>query len=678
MYISSRLLKVIDFLRNHNNTSIKEVSKGCNITERMARYDIDSLNFILRINKIPEIEKLPKGVLLTSQEFINSNKVKDFKELNKYSKEERTAYIKAKLLIDGKVNLSALSKELNVSRTSIRGDMSIVIEDIEDEYIKIVNNEIVSDERSIRHTIIKNFSRDLRKIQKNNIDEEWGLVHNYLRELCIDISQSKLKGIIEGIEKDMNNENPNYFYPVWLHIIVAFMRIKNGNYREELSEDKVAIGSKSYKVVRNYINELNEVLEVNLIDSEVLGFSRCIESCMSNKINSYIYENWVEIVLIIKETINEISDYTGINLRNDEALINGLINHIKAAIYRIIKNIDLEIDICNDIVQCYDDVVSIVRKNFSKLEDALQCSINDYEITLITIHLIASVERNKEILREVKNILLVCGGGYGTTSIIANKIKSMFNVNIVDMVSYSNFLECDLSKIDYVISILKVKEDTFKGKKIIKITPFITEKDILILSSYLPKIEGGKYRLNEILDVVNESLEIENKGEVIDFLVERFEKKKETKKIKSLKDYIDINKVAIIDRVYSWQESIVRAGELLEKTSDIDKEYTKGIIAMAENIGAHFVLSNGIAIPHGEVNVNVNNSSIGVLYVKDKVAFDYGNYGNLFFMIAAKTTKDHVRSIEEINRLSINLEFINGLRDVNTEKELVELIMKQL
>lgn len=677
MYISSRLLKVIDFLKNHKETTIRDIAQGCDITERMVRYDIENLNFLLRVNNISQIEKMPKGILSVPEGFIQSEKVNDFKDLNKYSKYERVEYIKAKLLIEGRINLSAIAKELDVSRTSIRSDVAQVIKDVESNDLKVVNNEVVSDERSVRHTITKHFSKELLKFQSKSFGEkEENLLENFISELIIDISQKNLRDIIEAIAKDMENENINYFSPVWLNIIITYIRLNNGNVRENLREDIILKNKSAYKILTNYIEKIEEILGIKYPETEVLGLAKCIEGCMSNKINTYVMENWLDIVLIIKETINDASEYSGINLRNDEVLINGLLNHIKPAIYRIKKNINLELDICMDVVEPYMDLLKVVQKNFKPLENIIEAEITEYEIALITLHILASIERNKNREESIKKILLVCGGGYGTTSIVANRIKSDYKVKIVDMLSYSDFLQYDVSDIDCIITILKIEEEFFKGKKIIKISPFITEKDKGILEKYLPKHHYNKNKLDEILDIVNESTELQNKDELLNEIKQAFnEESLLPKENKTLRDYIDINKISVIDKVYSWQESIVRVGEILEKSGDIEREYINNIINVSENCGVYFVLNNQVVLPHGEVDDHVNKSAISVLLVKEPVKFPYDKTGKLFFMIAAKTTKDHVKSIEEISNLCNNLKFIKDLDNINKEEELMNLIL---
>ena len=51
MNINNRLLRILDFLEYNSITSIKEVSKALDVSERIVRYEIDNLNFILKLHK---------------------------------------------------------------------------------------------------------------------------------------------------------------------------------------------------------------------------------------------------------------------------------------------------------------------------------------------------------------------------------------------------------------------------------------------------------------------------------------------------------------------------------------------------------------------------------------------------------------------------------------------------
>ena len=130
MYINNRLLKVAEFLKNKDETTIKETAVTLKISEKAVRYEIDKLNFILAVNKFPKIKKESKGRLI-SREFSEAYDEKVFLELiNKNTKNDRKKYIKLRILLDEKINFSRMSDELDVSRTTVKNDVSEIEKEI--------------------------------------------------------------------------------------------------------------------------------------------------------------------------------------------------------------------------------------------------------------------------------------------------------------------------------------------------------------------------------------------------------------------------------------------------------------------------------------------------------------------------------------------------------------------
>ena len=72
MKINNRLLEIISFLKENNITTIKEISQSLNLSERSVRYEIDNLNFFLKMNMLPEIKKENMGEIKVNKNFIEN------------------------------------------------------------------------------------------------------------------------------------------------------------------------------------------------------------------------------------------------------------------------------------------------------------------------------------------------------------------------------------------------------------------------------------------------------------------------------------------------------------------------------------------------------------------------------------------------------------------------------
>ena len=60
---NGRMLNIIRYLKEHGEATYKEMAKALGISERSIRYDVDRINDILSLERLPEIEKHSKGLL---------------------------------------------------------------------------------------------------------------------------------------------------------------------------------------------------------------------------------------------------------------------------------------------------------------------------------------------------------------------------------------------------------------------------------------------------------------------------------------------------------------------------------------------------------------------------------------------------------------------------------------
>ncbi|MEG0379027.1 MAG: helix-turn-helix domain-containing protein, partial [Eubacterium sp.] len=121
--ISSRMLRIIQYMQLHPETNYREVAKALQVKERSIRYDIDRINDILSMACQPSIEKgsngrlvfpenIPMEVLTGSDEFL-------------YSGEERTALLLLTLLIRKEdFQINRMSRVLQVSRSTVKSDVN--------------------------------------------------------------------------------------------------------------------------------------------------------------------------------------------------------------------------------------------------------------------------------------------------------------------------------------------------------------------------------------------------------------------------------------------------------------------------------------------------------------------------------------------------------------------------
>ena len=123
MFVSSRTIKILEYISKKEEITIKDISKNLFLSERIIRYEIDNINSIVSLNNISAQIINKRGRLKIFDISKSLEIIKTLKEVEKVSKEEREDYILIKLLFEGKINLKKLTDELNVSRTTIKNDL---------------------------------------------------------------------------------------------------------------------------------------------------------------------------------------------------------------------------------------------------------------------------------------------------------------------------------------------------------------------------------------------------------------------------------------------------------------------------------------------------------------------------------------------------------------------------
>ena len=168
MNVNNRLLRILEYLKKKEETSIKEIASDLNINERAVRYEIDNLNYILEMNNSQVIEKEAKGRLVINNALANDSNIDLIFKIGKNSKEERIKVIKLKALLENSINLSSLSKILDVSRVTIKSDLLEIEEELKEQKIFFSKNRIHTEEKNIRNYIMSNYYKEINRIYYEN------------------------------------------------------------------------------------------------------------------------------------------------------------------------------------------------------------------------------------------------------------------------------------------------------------------------------------------------------------------------------------------------------------------------------------------------------------------------------------------------------------------------------
>ncbi len=452
---SGRMLRILRYLKVHQKTTYKDAAKELELSERSIRYDVDRINDILSLERLPVIEKHSKGVLVYPEN-LDLKGIEDETEMVYTSQERMSVLLLILVLRNRELKIGRLSERLNVSRSTIKHDMDMLHEELEKEGLGIgyTDHFYLVGPRSKRITLL---NQEFKKYINYLINPSTN--YNSYEFYCIHIIHLAFEGIsipnvvlavnalLEDLQCTLTSNSYSWYmsnimaliwfiihekdYPLDLNVVPEYDREKYDRFSRRLSEilgmpvseDNYGQMAKHFDYTINFAG-LHE--DVDLVHAETVTFT--LISAMSQKME--------------------------LPFDKDRTLVEGLLNHMIPLIQRIQNHVEIK-----------DNTMGLLGEEEKKLYglvalacqdiDTLKEITNEDELVYLTICFMASIRRMKQA--PYKRVLLVCGHGYGTTTMLKESLLSEYQIHIIDTIPlYKISTYPDWTVIDYVVSTIRL------------------------------------------------------------------------------------------------------------------------------------------------------------------------------------------------------------------------------
>ena len=189
----------------------------------------------------------------------------------------------------------------------------------------------------------------------------------------------RIKKFILKIEKIMqlsiNKESYN-------KIIAYISVILNDNWEKwnngELLAKSFLCNTDEYAEIRKVLLEIfkdREISEANLIRIADLIMGMSINGLKNNS-----FEDWIDEELMIRKMIVKISKIIGQDLSGDEVLHEGLLYHIKPAMYRMKNGIQIVNSVFKELIITEDPILKVVKQGINEIEKIFNVEFPEDEI----------------------------------------------------------------------------------------------------------------------------------------------------------------------------------------------------------------------------------------------------------------------------------------------------------
>lgn len=468
---------------------------------------------------------------------------------------------------------------------------------------------------------------------------------NFFDKIITNKAYKLLKNILKENNKNISDEA---FKVLFFYILILLNRyqnyeittIKNMNFLSNTPE---------YLAVKKFLTDSE------FSEGELLTLTEYFLGSNTFNFDHSFYGNWVQIETFIMQLIKEVSKFGYSGLDKDETLLEGLINHIKPAIYRAKTGIQLSSEIYNDFKESYPLILTQVEEAWKKC-DFQGLSMSNEEIAYIAMHFQLAIKRVKK--RVFKDILIVCGSGYSTSKFLAESIQEKFSVNIVDTIPY-NMLETykNVENIDLIITTITNLENTLLP--VVTVSPILSKEDVRRLEALHLSQSKNKIKLSKLLELTKRNCTIHNEENFIKDMKKHFKNEilDDISKSSFLKftDMISMSRIEKRKKADNWEEAIKMSGVKLIEENIVSESYLDEIIDLINKFGSYMVIQEGIILSHARGNESVSKTGISILLLDEPVEFPENEKVKLLITLASKDKREHLNGL---------MEFINTLREV--------------
>ncbi|WP_175495331.1 BglG family transcription antiterminator [Gracilibacillus orientalis] len=586
--LNKREVEILHLLRNSKGVQTgKSLSLLLEVTTRTIRNDIKKLNETMSKHGAEIVSHKGKGYELEIREddafqklysdYITIIQNNSTINIHRSEGDDLEEQIIRKILMNCLTNTSVyqeeLAEELFISLSALKSYISLVKTKISKYGLELITDrfngiKVKGNEDKIRFCI----SQHLFNHQSIGVYNDL-FPDNEIKRLKDITLQVLLSNHLKLTDVALEN--------LIIHIEITIRRYLNNrllDYQVNITETLKA--TKEYKVANEIIQEINTKLKIN-IEPEIFYITQHLLASSRLYRKDIDFKEYKKMEDMLDKVLHEIKEKTSINFSGDRKLVDGLIIHLSVALKRIEYQMNIRNEVLNSIKNNYPLAFQLAAIASNKIYELTNLHIDENEIGFLAIHFGVALEKKGLNNQDVKKIMIVCGSGLATASLIREKILNYYGhqVSVVETISLIEFNESLLEQVDIVVSTVPID---IESDKIFTVNPILSNNDLSLIKRKVmeDRHETDVIHFSNIFksDLFIKNIDLPSKEEVLHFITN----------LMHSKQYID--------------------------------QYTKQSIYERERM-ASTELSNLLAIPHPLDN-NMQETTIAVCILNKPIIWD--------------------------------------------------------
>lgn len=634
--LTKRQIKITNFLESKLEwTTIENMSKAFDVSERTIRNDLDSIGAFLKENNI-KLERKPRlGVKINLKRNQNINNILKECTNKLYTADDRVIMIAIILLIRNNTTIEKLSDYIQVSKNTLVNDLKA-----SEEILKSLDIEV----RKKSYYGITTRENSYEKLANaflvlfHKLEERYGYeIYKLLYENS-GLDKNIIRNIIEAVEENKGIQYTEEAYEeLEIILLLAICKSINSNIKEENYKSNLLTEESIF--LRKTIEKIS-LVKVN--DEEIYYLLKVFKGAKRSK---YITESKDELDIVVNDILEELCEILNINIDSDNEFLMQMAMHLNVAIYRLKNNLIINNPMLEEIKYKMSFIYDVTEKVLNNKKEVIGVEFPDAEIAYMAMYFETLFEKYVKGNLNSK-ILIVCNGGLATSSLLRSRINLMIPEVTIEGICRLKDINDYLSNtdVDFVVTTVPLQ---LKEYKVIKVNPLLEIED-------LEKIKA---------EIYNKWYEKNCK-----YLIEKV-KSEDTTDIARIipEEHAQFNLV-----IEDLREAIKVASQPLVKYKKIKQAYISDMIRVVETLGNYMVFIPEIAFVHAPPE-NVIDNGVSVLTLKEKIEFGAKNKV-IIKAIVVLANKEESKSLVSLVNMLIRGNNVDKFKAATKYEEIKKLI----
>lgn len=468
----------------------KELAKLLNVSDRTIRSDIDHINKNYQCSLIVSNQRQGYHI---DEEILKILNIQ-VKSPIPQTPDERCVFIIQQLLFEkNEINLTILQSQIYVSDYSIENDLKRTRKMLE-PYPKL---KLI---RSKNYIYLEGDELSKRKLYKDLLAAETQgnfLNINKVASLYKNFDLLLVKDILLEVFKEYNFSIKNMVFPMLvLHIGISIERMIKYNYIKTDRENKNLYESLEYEIAKTFFERVGRKIKIELVQDEIEGMALLL---MGRKGSDYTTDlvNLINKDLntdkLIKNLLEDLSEFFGTNFMDDKELVTGLKMHIQGMIARAQRSLSIDNIFLQDIKRKYPLIFEMAIHVCRMIEEILGLTFNENEVGFIALHLGAASERMNT--NRKYRVVIVLPHDQAFASICEQKIKQNFkdSLDIVATLNYFEENEVLYYEPDLILTLVPLQHSI--DVMTIQISIFLNSEDEISIYQAVKQLDKKRFQI---------------------------------------------------------------------------------------------------------------------------------------------------------------------------------------